>query len=147
MVVIAGRPVVYSGGETGQTALWWSEDERVPRGLLLMLHRIAVYLFVFVCILVRHDLLVNLRGAYNEQQVIATSKNNSLVQTLSYYINKNLENELGLWTVRADFTVQLEKLKVKELVLNSAHFCICLIKRSWLLSILFIFLMRIGERR
>lgn len=53
-----------------------------------------------VCISVRHDMLVKLQGAYNEKQVIAMSRNSGLMQTLRYYINKNLSTELGLWMVK-----------------------------------------------
>ncbi|KAB5562008.1 hypothetical protein PHYPO_G00013030 [Pangasianodon hypophthalmus] len=46
---------------------------------------------------VRHDMLLKLLGAYKEDQVISMSKNNSLMQTLRYYINKNLETKMELW--------------------------------------------------
>lgn len=54
----------------------------------------------FVCILVGQDMLLKLRGAYNEKQVISKSTNSSLMQTLRYYINKHIVTELGLWMVR-----------------------------------------------
>ncbi|MCJ8736579.1 hypothetical protein PDJAM_G00014110 [Pangasius djambal] len=53
---------------------------------------------------VGHDMLLKLRGAYNERQVISMSKNSSLMQTLRYYINKNLETEIGLRMVKDDKT-------------------------------------------
>ncbi|KAM9466380.1 cytosolic phospholipase A2 delta-like [Clarias gariepinus] len=46
---------------------------------------------------IKHDMLLNVRGAYNERHVISmSSKNSNLMQTLRYYINKNLETEIGL---------------------------------------------------
>ncbi|XP_046710909.1 cytosolic phospholipase A2 zeta-like [Silurus meridionalis] len=45
---------------------------------------------------VHHDMLLKIRGAYNERQVISLSKNSSLMQTVCYHINKNLGTEIGL---------------------------------------------------
>ncbi|XP_053488689.1 cytosolic phospholipase A2 zeta-like isoform X1 [Ictalurus furcatus] len=45
---------------------------------------------------VRREMLLKLQGAYKEDQVISMSKNISLMQTLRYYINKNLETEIEL---------------------------------------------------
>lgn len=53
-----------------------------------------------VCILVQRDMLLKLTGAYNEDQVISLSENSSFMQTLRYYINKNLETKIELRTVQ-----------------------------------------------
>ncbi|KAM9465847.1 cytosolic phospholipase A2 zeta-like [Clarias gariepinus] len=45
---------------------------------------------------VRQNMLLKLKGAYNEDQMISLSKNSSLMQTLRYYINKNLETNIEL---------------------------------------------------
>ncbi|XP_017332299.1 cytosolic phospholipase A2 zeta [Ictalurus punctatus] len=45
---------------------------------------------------VRQNMLLTLRGAYVEDQVISPSKENSLMQTLRYYINKDLETKIEL---------------------------------------------------
>ncbi|KAI4899858.1 hypothetical protein NFI96_010932, partial [Prochilodus magdalenae] len=42
------------------------------------------------------NLVLNLRGAYKEDQIICHSKNKGLLQTLRYYINRELETEIGL---------------------------------------------------
>ncbi|KAM9466381.1 cytosolic phospholipase A2 delta-like [Clarias gariepinus] len=52
----------------------------------------------------RHDMLLTLRGAYNENQVISMSKNSNLMQILHYYINKYLETEIGLCMLKNDRT-------------------------------------------
>ncbi|KAI5622828.1 cytosolic phospholipase A2 zeta-like isoform X2, partial [Silurus asotus] len=55
---------------------------------------------VCVCVSVQHDMLLKLQGAYNEDQVISKSISSSLMQTLRYFINKDLESKFELQTVR-----------------------------------------------
>ncbi|KAB5562006.1 hypothetical protein PHYPO_G00013010 [Pangasianodon hypophthalmus] len=45
---------------------------------------------------VQQNMLLKLRGAYIEDQVISISKKSSLMQTLRYYINKDLETKIEL---------------------------------------------------
>ncbi|XP_072546716.1 cytosolic phospholipase A2 zeta [Salminus brasiliensis] len=44
------------------------------------------------------DLVLNIRGAYKEDQVISLPKNEGLLQTLRFFINRELETEIGLRT-------------------------------------------------
>ncbi|XP_066538614.1 cytosolic phospholipase A2 zeta-like isoform X2 [Hoplias malabaricus] len=44
------------------------------------------------------ELVVHLSGAYKEDQVISQPKSRGLLQTLCYYVNKELETEIGLRT-------------------------------------------------
>lgn len=74
-----------------------------------------------VCISVQHDMLLKLQGAYNEKQVISASKNSSLMQTLRYYINKNLGTELGLWMVQFVLHVHCLKNCYKKIILNRLY--------------------------
>ncbi|KAI5102700.1 cytosolic phospholipase A2 zeta-like isoform X2 [Silurus meridionalis] len=57
---------------------------------------------------IQHDMLLKLQGAYNEDQVISMSINSSLMQTLRYFINKDLESKFELQTLNED-TVDNEK--------------------------------------
>ncbi|XP_072545010.1 cytosolic phospholipase A2 zeta-like [Salminus brasiliensis] len=44
---------------------------------------------------VNQALVLNLRGAYKEDQVVSFPKNEGLLQTLRFYINRDLETEIG----------------------------------------------------
>lgn len=55
-------------------------------------------------------MLLTLRGAYVEDQVISPSKENSLMQTLRYYINKDLETKIELQAVLFFFFKSLDVL-------------------------------------
>ncbi|XP_053365743.1 cytosolic phospholipase A2 zeta-like [Clarias gariepinus] len=69
---------------------------------------------------INNDLHLNVRGAYNEKQVISmSSKNSTLMQTLRYYINKNLETEIGLQMLKDDTTSSSAVVPVTPFVATS----------------------------
>lgn len=75
----------------------------------------CMYVCMCTCyVLVQRNLLLKLQGAYNDHQVISVSENSSFMQTLRYYINKNLETEIELQTVRNVLRHQANVYKTLE---------------------------------